>query len=182
MIIPINESSVEIIIRNPISNVNMVIQSDFSSDNHSQLSKSGNLKFLNSLINKKSIKTVDIDFNNFNNQAHKLNIPITNTQEKFFHKINKSNSNRTSFIGTVGDTNPKSKSTQNVLRPVFEAIIAENFVFQQLLSLITEKDFYFENLLDTSQVEDFINTLDTTPVYYTFNCGIIYIPSKSKFK
>lgn len=56
-----------------------------------------------------------------------------------------------------------------------------NIIFQQLLNLISEQDFKFQAIENTYQIEDYIKSLDNTPVYLTFNCGIVYIPNKSKF-
>ncbi len=160
MIIPITNSSVEVVIRNPVSNVNMVINSDFNIDKK-EPSHSSNCKFLNSIINKKSSTEIE-----FNNEIHKVDIPITKPQEKFFNKINS--------LGSSRSRSSSSNQSEDLGKK-----LSENFVFQQLLSLITEQDFYFQNLVNVPQLDDHISTLDTTPVYYTFNCGIIYIPSKS---
>jgi hypothetical protein len=50
MIIPINESSAEVIIRNAISNINMTITNKQENDD---INEESNLEFLQNLINKK---------------------------------------------------------------------------------------------------------------------------------
>jgi hypothetical protein len=55
-----------------------------------------------------------------------------------------------------------------------------NIIFQQLLSLISEQDINFQMIDNVHQIEDYIKSLDNTPVYLTFNCGVIYIPNKNK--
>jgi hypothetical protein len=59
-------------------------------------------------------------------------------------------------------------------------LIHSNIIFQQLLNLISEQDFKFHHIENVSQIEDYIKSLDNTPVYYTYNCGVIYVPYQSK--
>lgn len=51
-----------------------------------------------------------------------------------------------------------------------------------MLYLITEQDFKFKQIENKSSLDDYIKNLDNTPVYITYNCGVLYIPNKSKIK
>lgn len=50
-----------------------------------------------------------------------------------------------------------------------------------MLFLITEQDFKFKQIENKASLDDYIKNLDNTPVYVTYNCGVLYIPNKSKF-
>jgi hypothetical protein len=49
-----------------------------------------------------------------------------------------------------------------------------------MLYLITEQDFKFKQIENKASLDDYIKNLDNTPVYITYNCGVLYIPNKSK--
>ena len=57
--------------------------------------------------------------------------------------------------------------------------INPNLVLHQFLNIFSDYDSSFHVIENSSQITDFIKCLDSTPVYFTFNCGILYIPNKS---
>lgn len=54
-----------------------------------------------------------------------------------------------------------------------------NIIFKHMLYLITEQDFKFKHIENKALLDDYIKNLDNTPVYITYNCGVLYIPNKS---
>jgi hypothetical protein len=52
-------------------------------------------------------------------------------------------------------------------------------VLHQFLNIFSEYENPFQVLENPAQITDYIKCLDNTPVYFTFNCGILYIPTKS---
>ena len=78
-------------------------------------------------------------------------------------------------IQSISELNKKNE--KNLISHIYHS----NIIFQQLLNLISEQDFKFQAIENTYQIEDYIKSLDNTPVYLTFNCGVIYIPNKSNY-
>lgn len=62
----------------------------------------------------------------------------------------------------------------------FSYINNSNIILQQLTNLLGESDFKFQMIENSTLFEDYIKSIDNTPVYFTYNCGIIYIPTKRK--
>jgi len=77
---------------------------------------------------------------------------------------------------TTNDLSPKN-DVRNLL--TVHTINNTNIIFLQILNMISEQDTKLQLLENNSQLERYIQNLDNTPVYYTFNCGVIYIPNKS---
>ena len=73
--------------------------------------------------------------------------------------------------------------TQNNKFPVdfINQLSNNNIIFKHLLYLITEQEYKFKYIENKMVLDSYIKHLDSTPVYLTYNCGILYIPNKSKY-
>ena len=58
--------------------------------------------------------------------------------------------------------------------------INPNLVLHQFLNIFSDYESSFQVVDNPLQLTDYIKCLDSTPVYFTFNCGVLYIPNKSK--
>lgn len=74
----------------------------------------------------------------------------------------------------------ENKNSVNSLKEI-KMINNSNIIMQHLTNLLCEQDFKFQLLEPNTHLEDYIKSLDNTPVYHTFNTGVIYVPSKSNY-
>lgn len=204
MVVPISAYNTEVIIRNSISNVNMSISSNFDFPNFNGTDKAN---LLNNVINGENyeypetnnivkLKTLEPD-----PDQDPYDLVITRNRSTHIthndrHIVSRMNDNNYENSPTV--ESPAHSPTYHIknrervirnhdsMRISLERIMGKsgsfssNLVFEQLITLISEKDFKFYMLENNKQIEDYIKSLDNTPVYYTYNCGIIFIPPKSK--
>ena len=52
-------------------------------------------------------------------------------------------------------------------------------VLHQFHNIFSDYESSFKILENPNQITDFIKCLDSTPVYFTYNCGVLYISNKS---
>lgn len=84
--------------------------------------------------------------------------------------------------------NNHNKNNQNNIAPdkyqgndIILALSNNNVIFKHMLYLITEQEFKFKHIENKLLLDDYIKNLDNTPVYITYNCGILYIPNKGNY-
>jgi len=64
-------------------------------------------------------------------------------------------------------------------RNLIQDLAENNIIFKHMLYLITEQDYKFKQIENKTSLDEYIKNLDNTPVYVTYNCGVLYIPNKS---
>jgi hypothetical protein len=197
-VFPLNEGTSEIIIRNAISNINMTIHSDLERNRH--IEEDG-VTFLGNLINEKKkwslneeyedimgggnthnagrLKTFSFDSTDNINQVIKVNLERKDSSLSGGYELSDDHAGLKRRLASP-NLSPGIKRGRNPERPSILTNLHSNVIFQQLINLISGQDFKFYPLENTHQIEDYIKSLDNTPVYYTFNCGVIYVPYKGK--
>jgi hypothetical protein len=237
MLIPINKTSSEVIIRNPISNINITVHSNL--ENKNEIDETDDINILSnqirgfsnekvnskfnsidinnknpnplevSTINQKSANSIISEFPANNEEINKKVIETQSDSNCFnindYHSLNKiaekglnineirdiKNINNCSAHNVTNSLNINSFPVENSSlylnsfqhdNQIFlkDIINNSNIIFQQITNLLCEQDIKFQILENNNQIEDSIMNLDSTPVYYTFTCGIIYVPIKSK--
>ncbi len=95
-----------------------------------------------------------------------LNIDLDNSNFMNFNYFNLNDSNK----------NSNKKLSSEIIHNLSD----NNIIFKHMMYLITEQDYKFKQIEKKSSLDDYIKNLDNTPVYITYNCGVLYIPNKSK--
>lgn len=122
-----------------------------------------------SLRNKNYTKAYSLGANELTNLLHTNTLQSSSAMSNF--KYN--NSNITDMLQVSPKNDPNILLTAHMINN-------SNIIFQQVSNMISEQDIKFQLLENNSQLESYLKSLDNTPVYYTFNCGVIYVPYKSK--
>jgi hypothetical protein len=176
----------------------MTIQSDLERNRHVE---DDAVNFLGDLINEKRIffgddyenissggnfihhnrsKTFSFDSNENINHSFKANKESNYKDiDTLIYEIEEDHVGLRRRVASPNLSPPINTKKINIKKPSqLRNLLHSNVIFQQLINLISGQDFKFYLLENTHQIEDYIKSLDNTPVYYTFNCGIIYVPFK----
>ena len=151
----------EVIIRNTISNTNFIIE--YNLDMNLPKEANDSHKFLEELIN----------FDSQQKDSNNANKDRSNIQKENDVILIDDNLTSTEI--------PNTNFSNSYINPDFiNHLSNNNIIFKHMMYLITEQDYKFKPIHNKNILEDYIKNLDSTPVYITYNCGILYVPNKGK--
>jgi hypothetical protein len=215
MIVPIDKSTAQLIVRNSISNLSMTVNNYLDSTNNyndeqevidilsSEINKSRRESYEmtpnhmtrfsrlsnNSLMKEKKLEESD----DYSLKSMKLSFSEKDLRDTS-REVKEDNNDyikRPLIRNPSPDLIKNSKSAQHSPERIDDNLNSEtslkeikminnsNIIMQHLTNLLCEQDFRFQLLEPNAHLEDYIQSLDNTPVYHTFNCGVIYVPNKS---
>ncbi len=114
---------------------------------------------------------------NLNQNENQYNRNISNYK---YRRIRKVSSSKNDLID-IQIQNSNSNFSNSYIRPnLIQNLSENNIIFKHMMYLISEQDYKFKQIHNKNDLEDYIKNLDNTPVYITYNCGILYVPNKGK--